>query len=33
MNKEYMKKGFTDAVPIVVGYIPIAITYDLMAKT
>jgi 4-azaleucine resistance transporter AzlC len=33
MNREHMKKGFTDAVPIMVGYIPIAIAYGLMAKT
>lgn len=32
MDKEQMKKGFRDAIPIVVGYVPVAMAYGLMAK-
>lgn len=32
MKKEQIKKGFTDAVPIMVGYVPVAMAYGLMAK-
>jgi Predicted branched-chain amino acid permease (azaleucine resistance) len=33
MNKEHMKSGFSDSIPIMVGYIPIAIAYGLLSKT
>lgn len=33
MNSEHMKSGFKDSIPIMVGYIPIAIAFGLLAKT
>lgn len=33
MNRNQMKRGFVDAIPIMVGYVPIAIAYGLLAKT
>ncbi|MDP4088641.1 MAG: AzlC family ABC transporter permease [Bacillota bacterium] len=33
MNTKHMKSGLKDSVPIVVGYIPIAIAFGLLSKT